>query len=338
MTDKNETTGMLDKFSSYLNDGDLIENVVGANGKNTYVLPARRNAGHLAIAVIREVIAPTVFRNAEEEVTDIEDRDGIRRVRATPSKFKFGERGRGLLVLRAWKVGGRMPQNRTAVGEKMPVGKAFDLNTLVFGDSAMRGTQVLPVKAAVQYSDGLSVKPYRDAVSESFHHRGDETGTLWDAEKKKNTENLFTRHFVLPGTLLVQVLTSSGRQLPPIGLDHLLLSLGLAGSYGGQTSVTGVNVCTHIAGIFAARLEAPISSPYELLRALPQTVSLGELATAIGQEMSRHYPVWADRSEASAYQRQLLQAFEEDAPALRARYQEAAPKIAALFEGHFGPR
>ena len=227
MTDKNETTGMLDKFSSYLNDGDLTENVVGANGKNTYVLPARRNAGHLAIAVIREVIAPTVFRNAEEEVTDIEDRDGIRRVRATPSKFKFGERGRGLLVLRAWKVGGRMPQNRTAVGEKMPVGKAFDLNTLVFGDSAMRGTQVLPVKAAVQYSDGLSVKPYRDAVSESFHHRGDETGTLWDAEKKKNTENLFTRHFVLPGTLLVQVLTSSGRQLPPIGLDHLLLSLGL---------------------------------------------------------------------------------------------------------------
>ena len=73
------------------------------------------------------------------------------------------------------------------------------------------------------------------------------TGTLWDAEGKKNTENLFTRHFVLPGTLLIQVLTSNGRQLPPIGFDHLLLSLGLAGSYGGQTSVTGVNVRTHIA-------------------------------------------------------------------------------------------
>ena len=27
-------------------------------------------------------------------------------------------------------------------------------------------------------------------MGESFHHRGDETGTLWDAERKKNTENL----------------------------------------------------------------------------------------------------------------------------------------------------
>ena len=208
---------MIDKFKPYLNDGNLIEEIVAANGKDTYLMPTRRNAGHVAVALIREITAPTVFRNAEEEITDIEDRAGIRRVRATPSKFKFGERGRGLLVLRAWNVGGRMPQNRTAVGDRMPVRDALDLNTLVFGDSAMWGTRVLPVKAAVQYSDALSTVPYRDAVGESFHHRGDETGTLWDAEAKRNTENLFTRHFVLPGTFLVQILTSNGCQLPPIG-------------------------------------------------------------------------------------------------------------------------
>ena len=329
---------MIDKFKPYLNDGDLVEEVVAANGKDTYLMPARRNAGHVAIALIREITAPTVFRNAEEEITDIEDRDGNRRVRATPSKFKFGERGRGLLVLRAWKVGGRLPQNRTAVGDRMPVRDAFDLNTLVFGDSAMWGTRVLPVKAAVQYSDALSTVPYRNAVGESFHHRGDETGTLWDAEGKKNTENLFTRHFVLPGTFLVQLLTSNGRQLPPIGLDHLLLSLGLAGSYGGQTSVTGVNVRTHIAGIFAARLETPMSSPYELLRELPDVKSVGDLASAMVRAMSGHYRVQADTSEASAYQRQLVEAFEQDDPELRRRYEEGAPKIADLFEQHFTSR
>ena len=330
---------MTERFKLYLNDGDLIEEVVAANGKDTYLMPARRNAGHVAVALIREVTAPTVFRNAEEEITDIEDRDGVRRVRATPSKFKFGERGRGLLVLRAWNVGGRMPQNRTAVGDRMPLRDALDLNTLVFGDSAMSGTRVLPVKAAVQYSDALSTVPYRDAVSESFHHRGDETGTLWDAENKRNTENLFTRHFVLPGTLLVQVLTSNGRQLPPIGLDHLLLSLGLAGSYGGQTSVTGVNIRTHIAGIFAARLEAPISSPYELLRELPADArAVNELATAVAQAMSGHYQTQADADEACGYQRQLVEAFEGDDPELRGRYEEAAPKIADLFEHHFTPK
>ena len=330
---------MTERFKHYLNDGDLIEEVVAANGKDTYLMPARRNAGHIAVALIREVTAPTVFRNAEEEITDIEDRDGVRRVRATPSKFKFGERGRGLLVLRAWNVGGRLPQNRTAVGDRMPLREALDLNTLVFGDSAMWGTRVLPVKAAVQYSDALSTVPYRDAVGESFHHRGDETGTLWDAEAKRNTENLFTRHFILPGTLLVQVLTSNGRQLPPIGLDHLVLSLGLAGAYGGQTSVTGVNVRTHIAGIFAARLEAPISSPYELLRELPAaTNSVTELAAAIVDAMSTHYQTEAGTEEACAYQRQLVEAFEQDDPDLRGRYEEAAPRVADLFEHHFTPK
>ena len=330
---------MFEQMTPYLNDGDLVEEVVAANGKDTYLMPSRRNAGHIAIALIREVTAPTVFRNAEEEITDIEDRNGVRRVRATPSKFKFGERGRGLLVLRAWNVGGRLPQNRTAVGDRMPVRDALDLNTLVFGDSAMWGSRVLPVKAAVQYSDALSTVPYRDAVSESFHHRGDESGTLWDAEAKRNTENLFTRHFVLPGTLLVQVLTSNGRQLPPIGLDHLLLSLGLAGSYGGQTSVTGINVRTHIAGIFAARLEPPIASPYELLRDLPsESSSVTELAAAIVQAMSGHYQTRADTDEAAGYQRQLVDAFERDDADLRSRYREAAPKIADLFERHFTPK
>lgn len=329
---------MIDRFMPYLNDGDLVEEVTAANGKDTYVMPARRNAGHLAIVLIREITAPTVFRNAEEEVTDIEDRNTVRRVRATASKFKFGERGRGLLVLRAWNVGGRMPQNRTAVGERMPIREALDLNTLVFGDSAMWGTRVLPIKAAVQYSDALSTVPYRDAVGESFHHRGDETGTLWDAEGKKNTENLFTRHFVMPGTLLIQVLTANGRQLPPIGLDHLLLSLGLAGSYGGQTSVTGVNVRTHIAGIFGCRLETYLASPYELLRELPNCHSVAELGLAITQAMSRHYQTHSDNEESAAYQRNLVEAFEQDDAGLRGRYEEAAPKIADLFEQYFTPR
>lgn len=329
---------MIEKFKPYLNDGDLVEEMVAANGKDTYLLPARRNAGHVALVLIREVVAPTVFRNAEEEITDIEDRGGVRRVRATPSKFKFGERGRGLLVLRAWNVGGRLPQNRTAVRDRMSIRDALDLNTLVFGDSAMLGTRVLPIKAAVQYSDALSTVPYRDSVGESFHHRGDETGTLWDAETKRNTDNLFTRHFVLPGTLLVQILTSNGRQLPPIGFDHLLLSLGLAGSYGGQTSVTGVNVRTHIAGVFAARLEAPMSSPYELLRRLPDTKSLEQLTSSVVQIMAENYRVQADTHEASAYQQQLLDAFEKDDPDLRRRYEQAAPKVADLFEQHFVAR
>ena len=327
---------MLKKFAPYLNDGDLVEKIVAADGNKTYMMPARRNAGHVAIVLVREIVAPTVFRNAEEEITDIVDRDEVRRVRAVPAKFKFGERGRGLMVLRALGVGGRLPQNRTAVGAHMGIGKAFDLNTLVFGDSAMQGTRVLPVKAAVQYSDALSTKPYGDCVAESFHNRSDETGTLFDAEKKVNSPNLFMRHYILPGTFLVQVLSANGRQLPPLGFDHLLLCLGLAGSYGGQTSVTGVNVCTHIAGIFASRLEKSLSSPYELLKRLPEVDSVEKLSSEIFRAMAENYSVQAKFDEASCYRNKLIKAFECNDAELRDRYKQKAPEIAELFEKHFG--
>ena len=326
---------MLEKFTPYLNDSDLVEEVVAADGKNTYMMPSRRNAGHVAIVLVREIVAPTVFRNAEEEITDAVDHE-IRRVRAVPAKFKFGERGRGLMILRAFQLGGRLPQNRTVIGPRMDVGKAFDLNTLVFGDSAMQGTRVLPVKAAVQYSDALSTKPYGDCVAESFHNRSDETGTLFDAEKKENSSNLFMRHYILPGTLLVQVLSTNGRQLPLIGFDHLLLCLGLAGSYGGQTSLTGVNVRTHIAGIFASRLEKPLSSPYELLKVLPVRDSVEGLASEISKAMTGHYTVQVGFEDASDYRNGLVEAFERDDAELRGRYERAAPRIAELFERHFG--
>jgi len=329
---------MIDRFYPYLNDRSLVEDVLASNGKDFYVMPSRRNAGHIAVLLIREVTAPTVFRNAEQEVTDIDDLEQIRRIRATPNKFKFGERGRGLLILRAWGLGGRMPQNRTAVGSQMQIRDAFDLNTLVFGDSAMMGPKVLPIKAAVQYSDALSTLPYSECVAETFHHRGDETGTLWDAENKKNTEKLFTRHFVLPGTLLIQTLTSNGRQLPPIGLEHLLLSIGLAGSYGGQTSVTGVNIKTHVVGIFGSRLEVPLSSPYTLLQKLPSSKSVEEVASEAFDEMSRQYHVCASTAEVKSFQQSLITAFEKDAADLRLRYSEGAAAVADMFEQYFEPK
>ncbi len=328
------------QFAEYLNTGDMVETAENAKG-TSYILPTRRNAGHLAIVLVREVVAPLVLRNAEEETTDVMDLDSIRRVRATPSKFKFGERGRGLLVLRAYGVGGRSPQNRTAVTKQLPIRDAFDLNTFVFGDSAMSRNQVLPVKAAVQYSDALSTVPYIEAVGSGFHNRGDETGTLWDAETKANSSNLFTRHYVRPGTLLVQVLTSNGRQLTPMGLDHLLLSLGLAGAYGGQTSVTGTNVSTSIAGIFGARLESPLSSPYCLLRELQADRKIDDqgvepLVAAIGDALTTQYSTALSAAEATAYQRTLIEAFEKDTAWLRERYQVAAAQASDMFARYFG--
>ncbi len=310
-----------------------------SDGKDTYIHPALKNLGAVSLVLIREAIAPVIFRNAEQEITDI-DIDGEAFVRAVPNKFKYPEKSRGLQLLRAYGVGGRMPQNKSVFRPKQPISEVYDLNTLVFGDSSTQDNRVLPVKAAVSYSDGLSLQPKYQCVDESFHNRAMEDGTLFDAADKKNSDNLFSRHFVKPGTLLVQVLSTRGRLLPPEGLDHLLLSVGLAGTYGGQTSVTGTNLSTHFVGFYAGRFERASTSPYQLVRHCRQHgVDLTDhkaLTQALHQHLAADHEANIPPDATQDYVAQLIARFEANDEALARQYQTTAKATAGLFDNWFG--
>ena len=293
----------------------------------------------MAIPLIREVIAPASFRNADPEITDILDLDGTRRVRAVANKFKYGERSRGLQVLRYFGAGGSMPQNRTAFASGDRPSVAYDLNTIVFGDSANHGNRVLPVKAAAQYSDAVSIQPYTDCVDTSFHNRAAEDGTLFDAEDKKNSSNIFERHVLLPGTLLVQTITFNGRTAPPIAIEHLLLAIGLAGAYGGQTSVYGVNVRNHIVGIYATRFERDIASPYVALHRVRERAddrpALEDVRTALTEAFSEAMPTHVPGESVHRFQMRMIEALESDDAEMRERYAEAQGRIGEFFDHWF---
>jgi CRISPR type I-D-associated protein Csc2 len=330
----------MDTLNPFLADIEHLTDT-SSDGKQEYIHPALKNLGSVSLVVIRETIAPTVFRNAEEEITDIEVGESVH-VRAVPNKLKYPEKGRGLQILRAYGVGGKHPQNRTALREKQSPSEAFDLNTLVFGDSTTQGQRVLPVKAAVNYSDALSLLPKHLCVDETFHNRAAEDGTLFDAAEKKNSDNLFTRHFVMPGTLLVQVLSTRGKVLPRAGLDHLLLCMGLAGAYGGQTSITGTNIRTHLIGAYAAPFERAETSPYELLKRLrrmltePQLRDVDAVTQTVHSELAESHPVTVESAELEVYSRSLIERFEADVGDLREQYQMAAGQVAKLFDSWFG--
>lgn len=309
-----------------------------AEKKGTYIHPKLKNLGAVSIVLIREAISPVTFRNAEQEITDIAIGDDLY-VRGVPNKFKYIEKGRGLQILRFFNAGGRLPQNKTVVGPKQKPSEAFDLNTLVFGDSSMQGSKVLPVKAAVNYSDALSVLPKDEAVDETFHNRAAEDGTLYDAENKKNSENLFSRHYIEPGSLMVQVLSTRGRLLPQEGLDHLLLSIGFAGAYGGQTSVTGTNIRTHFAGIYADKFEKAISSPYELVKSISKMDDVNRkevesLKTAIHKMMEPEHELTFSAEETANYLNDLMARFESKE--LQSQYLEAGKQVGEFFDGWFG--
>ena len=132
----------MERFVTYLADFEKLTQE-SQSDKKIYVHPALKNLGCVSIVLLREAIAPVVFRNAEAEITDIEIVDDAY-IRAVPNKFKYPEKGRGLQILRALKVGGRMPQNKNALFKGQKPSDAFDLNTLVFGDSINHENRVLP--------------------------------------------------------------------------------------------------------------------------------------------------------------------------------------------------
>lgn len=319
----------------YLGRLDALAHHADGGGKS-YVEPALKNLGAVAIPVLREVISPASFRNTDPEITDITV-DRVRRVRAVANKFKYGERRRGLQVLRHFGAGGAMALNRTEFQGTDPVSKGYDLNTLVFGDSANRGKYVLPVKAGVQYSDAIGLAPYAACVDETFHNRAAEDGSLWDAAEGKNSVNLFERHFVVPGTLLLQVLTINGRTLPPEALEHLLLCVGLAGAYGGQTSIYGVNVRNHVVGVFGARMERAVASPYEAVRHLPTPAPAdpARAVAALSEIYAEAYPTAIGAEAVAGIVADLVGAVEADDPALRARYRGVHGKVGAFFDAWF---
>lgn len=331
----------MERFHKYLGTLEtLTETTITGEKKNDfYIHPALKNTGCLTLVMIREAIAPVIFRNAEQEITDIEFNHETY-IRAVPNKFKFIEKGRGLQILRAYQVGGKLPQNKTVLRKKQKPSEAYDMNTLVFGDSAVQDNRILPVRTAVNYSDGISLLPKQMCVDESFHNRAMEDGTLFDAESKKNSDNLFTRFFILPETLMIQVLSTRGKVLPPEGLDHLLLSMGLAGAYGGQTSTTGVNIRSRFIGMYGSQFERPQSSPYEIVKALTQKnvneKDVHAVTKAVHEMMSDIHDTEMDSETLSKYQQDLIHKFETEDPSLETQYKHAEPKVAELFDSWFG--
>lgn len=328
----------LTHFSPLLGDINAMTSNM-TDGSKDYVQPALKSLGSVSLVVLREVISPASFRNAETEVTDI-DVGGHRHIRAVANKFKFGERARGLQILRHFGAGGNSPQNKTAFSAGEKPSARFDLNTFVFGDSAnTRDNKVLPVKAAAQYSDAISVQDYSPSVDATFHNRASEDGSLFDAARKENSNNIFERHFIKPGTALLQIISFNGRTAPSEALAHLLLSMGLAGAYGGGTSIYGINVRNRIVGLYGGRFERDVASPYVAISKLRakgvDRDDVDAVHAALAALYGEAYPISLHGKEIEEMQKGRIAALEAGGEALRAEYSATASKLAVYFDFWF---
>lgn len=306
-------------------------------------IPTLPHAQCIVIPIIRETVAPILIRNNQADmVTDMWAADKLR-VRMIASKTKGVEKRRGSQILRSLGVGGKTAANKIFIKDEdgHRAGDLFDLNTFVFGDSANgSGKAIYPVHAAVLYSDALSVQGLDQPLIDDVFRQGgiSEESVSFDAQSGKTSSNIFTTRAVLPNTLFVQSLVMIGKRMTKAAFNHLLLSIGLGGSYGGATATTGTNLKTHLCGVYWGALERPINAPQEMLRALgelPLRPQVGEVVQPLEAIFKKNYSHAIAATELQEYVAQLIKAFETDEKTLVAEYRAAAEQMTGLFTAWF---
>jgi CRISPR-associated protein Csc2 len=308
-----------------------------------FTIPKLPEAQCIVIPIVREAIAPVLVRNNDTDmITDI-DLAGKLRVRMIASKTKGVEKRRGNQILRTLGLGGRSAANKAYVGDKPS--KVFDLNTFVFGDASTGGKDkksIYPVHAAVLYSDAISYQPYDSLIDDVFRQGGiSEEFTNYDIETHKTSANIFTTRAVYPGALFVQTLVMLGHRMTREALNHLLLSIGLAGSYGGSTATTGTNLKTYLGGIYWGKIERSINAPGQLLTELQydEQITASQLTENIAKLMQGEmgYPHHVSIDSLNTHIQALMTAFEAEPVQsdLYQDYQQAAAQMATLFDVWF---
>lgn len=305
--------------------------------KEMVTIPRLPQSQCIVLPLVRTSIAPMLIRNNDAELTTDLYVAGANRVRMIASKTKGVERRRGAQILRMLGLGGYSAANKAFKPKNKRMSTIFDLNTVLFGDSA-KGTEkaIYPVHAAVLYSDAISVESVAGQIDSVFRQGGVyEDGGTFDPASQSTSSNIFTTYSVKTGTRFIQTLVLIGNRVTRETLDHLLLSIGLAGSYGGATATTGTNLQTTVAGIYWGALERPINAPGQLLLHLDATNSTDAMVTTLADLFAREYPHGIAPEVAAAYVGDLVHRLEHDDSALVGQYGHGAEQAAQLFDAWF---
>jgi hypothetical protein len=112
----------------------------------------------------------------------------------------------------------------------------------------------------------------------------------------------------------------------------------MAGAYGGQTSVYGINVRNHIVGLYAGRFERDVASPYvavEAVRAGIDGLGALEVVAALDRLYSSAYAIRVDADAVAEHQAKLRAGVEAEDETLQSVYQATHRKVGAFFDAWF---
>ncbi|VVB54924.1 Uncharacterised protein [uncultured archaeon] len=213
----------------------------------------QNNAKRLVIAVLREVIAPFIDRSEDPEET-ISIRVNDREIIEVPArKMKSKEKLAGLRLCRAYGViDASYEYNAVSTQVEMA-----NPNSVLFGDSVVVQSESAMLPSRVKYSSSYSLRERVRLTNKLTHNALSEQGTMWDREKGKHRQSLFSSEYILPGTIFPSFIVIDDPT--PESLVHILMCLRET-RYGAQTSITGPNIKNTIVAILGCQNEPPVTS------------------------------------------------------------------------------
>lgn len=213
----------------------------------------QNNAKRLVVAVLREVIAPFIDRSEDPEETISVRVNGREIIEVPARKMKSKEKLAGLRLCRAYGVvDASYEYNAVSTQAEM-----MNPNSVLFGDSVVVQSESAMLPSRVKYSSSYSLRERVKLTTKLTHNALSEQGTMWDRDKGKHRQSLFSTEYVLPGTIFPSFIVIDDPT--PESLIHILMCLRET-RYGAQTSITGPNMKNTVVAILACQNEPPVTS------------------------------------------------------------------------------
>lgn len=211
--------------------------------------------GHIKIAILREAVGPFICRSTDSEATityRMEERREV--VEVPPRKFKSREKLLGLKICRELEVvDSEIRYNLIRKPEQLA-----NPNSVLFGDSVTQEAEAAGLRSRALYDWAYSIRDVSQITDDLQHNALSESGTMWDEERGRFRQSLFTVQYVLPETFFSHFVTVD--DITPELLAHLLYCIQKENSYGAQTTTNTGNFINHIIAISYSKFEPPLNS------------------------------------------------------------------------------
>jgi len=188
----------------------------------------------VTLAVQRNVTAPLMFRNTDNESAETQVFDDITRAQANPEKFITKERLTGLDLLRALDDSEDLISGEYRHNEPPALEEAINLDSLTYG-MAGTGDNDYGMKSRVVTGYSYSIEEYSVTDVET-RNKVFESGTMTD-EEGEQSQGLFEEARIKPGNAFVQFLTVEAAT--PGMLAYVMHNMLNTGGYGARETRSG---------------------------------------------------------------------------------------------------